>query len=242
MVRKIVKPEVIGDKKEENKGSEPFVPAVIISKSVPVELDTAAKTKLTPQEYEIMTSHIKSGGFPLSISTAMAFFELYLNGYNVQEIHRLNSAFPVGAIYWAKVQHDWDAKKDTILNEMVQTVREKVLKAQLETTGLMSDILIATNKRYRDRIKKYLQTGDEKMFDESLNINSIQSLLKLSEGLLRLTGQDNKKDKNDKPININVNTGSSDSITVPTNQLTPEEASAILETLASSKRRHAEKK
>jgi hypothetical protein len=203
-----------------------------------MELDNKARGVLSSAEYEIFKDYYGRGGHPISASTATAFFELYVNGYDVHEIHRLNPAFPLGSLYWAKVQYGWDIEKERILADLMGNIKEKVMKAQLETTGLMADILLATNKRYRDQVKKYLQTGDDSSFGRDLNISSIQSLLKLSEGLLKLTGQANTQTiKSDKNININVQSNPDSGVPILDADLTSDEAAAILEALANAKRR-----
>ena len=156
-----------------------------------------------------------------------------------KDIHRLNKAFPYEAILWARVQYHWDDQKDNYIINLQSAVHDKVLKAQLETTNLLSDLLVATNKRYGDKIKRYIQTGDEKELEGVMAVDSINGLLKLTEGLLKATGQDRvvkSITENKHTTEVNVNVGAQTG-----NSLGSEDAAKVLAIIADARRRSEKK-
>lgn len=197
---------------------------------LPVEADTfreLAVRVLTVPEWNMLRAHMEKGGHGLAPDTAAKFFELFLNGSDCREIHRLNKAFPYESILWARVRYTWDQAKDEYAIALQQKVREKVVKATLDTTDLITDMLVAAKKKYSDSLKRYIQTGNIEDLDGALEIENLNSLLKAVEGLQKITGQD-RVQKVQSDVNININSEKE--------KMTPETAAAILATAAAAKR------
>lgn len=183
---------------------------------------------LTVPEHNMLVAYMERGGHQLSADTASKFFELYLNGSDCREIHRLNKAFPYESILWARVKFEWDKRKDDHTISLIEQVKQKAAKAALDTTGLLSDMLVAASKKHGDKIKRYLQTGNEDDLGDAMGIDSIMSLLKAVEGLNKITGAD-RVHKIDEKKTLDVNVRMS-------NNLSPETSAAILAAIASEKR------
>ena len=133
-----------------------------------------------------------------------------------------------------RVKYKWDQEKDDYIIKLQTTIKDKVLKAQLETTSLVTDLLAAANKKHSAKIKKYLQTGNEADMEGALNVDTLQGLMKLSENLLKITGQDRQTKstiENRNIMELNVKTADG------TNTLSSEDAAKILNLLAESKRK-----
>jgi len=167
---------------------------------------------LSASERELLENYIKSGGAEISLSTANRFFELYINGSDIDEILRLNPGFPKAAILWLKAKYDWEQAKNDLMVKLQSNIAEKVMKAQLDAASLYADMISATTKRHQDNLKKYIQTGDEKYLSKTLPIDNVTQLQKAVEGLQKVTGQDKnfkitKEDKTSVDINI-TGTGS----------------------------------
>lgn len=158
---------------------------------------------LTPEEQGSLTVYVESGGSPLSISLATGLFELFLNGSSCMEIWKLNKTLPQGAILDARIRYDWDKARDEYAFELHSKIREKVVKAQLETTELMTDMLTAAKKKHGDKIKKYIQTGDETHLQGVLGIDNIMALSKMTESLMKITGQDKVGKDEKKLVDLN---------------------------------------
>lgn len=215
------------------------------NKNLPVptsELLSYAPAILSPDEVSIVKEYLEKGGLQLSPNTASRFFQLFLNGDDCKEIHRLNSNFPYESILIARVKYRWDEKREEYIYNLTDAVRSKVLKAQLETTDLMTSLLNAANKKHGDKIKKYLQSGDEEDLKGAFNIETIHSLMKITESLMKVTGQDRQfkvTNENKNTLDVNLNQKGSVSSQSSNVELTPEEAANILKVIADAKRRKA---
>lgn len=169
------------------------------------ELLIKAKEVLNVADYNMLSAYIAIGRHPLSPDTAAKLFELFLNGSDINEIHRLNKNFPYEAILWARIKYDWDKLKDEYAFNLTNQVAQKVIKASLETTSLLTDMLAVAHKKHGDKLKKFLQTGDESDLGDALSIDTIHGLLKAVEGLQKVTGQDRTHNINKKEVvNLNV--------------------------------------
>jgi len=192
-----------------------------------------AKSELPPEDVIILTEYAASGGLPLAPDAAAKFLQLFLNGSDAHEIQRLNKPFKIGQILDAQVRYKWSERRDKYSMDLQDRVVDQARNAQLQTTELMSNMLVAANKQHSDKLKKYIQSGDEKDLDGALNIESLQSLLKITEGLLKITGQDRVskvKVSTTETKNLNLNiTGSGD--------LSPDDAAKILEIMSAAKRK-----
>jgi hypothetical protein len=190
---------------------------------------------LTSKEIIDLERYIANGGKGLAPESAAKMFELFLNGSSIEEIHRLNKAFPVEAIIDARIKYRWDENKDAYAMMLQRRIRDKVAKAQLETTELYADLLAVARKQQSDKLKKYLQSGDEKDLEGTMAIGSLQNLLKITEGLLKITGQDkNSKVEitNTQDINVSVHADKSGN-----GELSSEDAAKILAILSEAKKR-----
>jgi hypothetical protein len=211
---------------------------VIIGDNKPITLEDQAKALLTLDQYDNMIKYIKDGKPELALTTAQKFFELYLSGCPIEEIHRLNMAFPISAIAWAAIKYNWEAIKQEYIIGLQRKIAEKVMKTQLEATGLYCDLITAANKKYGDRVKKYLQTGEEQDLGDSLQIASLHQLVKAVAALQEVTGQNrnvniNKREQLD--VNVNVGNKIDDGIS-------SEGAAKILQVIADEKRKKEKKK
>ncbi len=120
-----------------------------------------SRRTLSVHEHNMLASYVEAGKHPLAPETAANFYGLFLTGTSMGEIHRLNKAFPYEAILWASIKYDWHQKRDEYSLGLQAQTAQKVMTAQLETAGLMADLLTASTKKHGDKIKKYLQSGNE---------------------------------------------------------------------------------
>lgn len=122
------------------------------------------------------------------------FFALYLNGKTCAEIQRLNTDFRFGSIVRARVDALWDDKREEHIASLLLTVRERVQQVQLESVEYLADMLAATHKLNGDKLKKFLQTGEESVLGEMrITLRDLKEYAKVVETLMKVTGQDRQQ-------------------------------------------------
>lgn len=193
-----------------------------------------ASNILSESELKEIREYLESGKPLLSADTAARFYELFLNGSSIEEIHRLNPAFPIALINIARIKYSWDEKRDKYFEELYTKIKDKVIKAQLETTSLMTDLLSAANKLHGDKIKKFIQTNDETYLKGVFGIDSLAQLVKVAEALQKITGQSNQiKIKNESYQVVDLRLSSDSNNT----ELSREAAAEIIAIVAEEKRK-----
>ena len=153
---------------------------------------------LTPREQEQLDEWRAKPNFPLALSTSLKLYELFLEGYDCEQIVKtIDGKFDIGTVLDARLRHDWDGRRDAHLASLYSNVVEKVKKTQAEGAMFLADLLAAAHKLHGGKIRKYLQSGDEKDLGE-FRIGSIEGYKKVAEILLRMTGQDGGNSKGTK--------------------------------------------
>lgn len=223
----------------EDQKNQNNLPVIVEVEVVPQESPfySLARAVLSAEDLQLLRDYKESGKPRISPKVTSGFFELFLNGSSTKEIHQLNNTMPYGGILWARVDEKWDIQREEYIRDLTLGIREKMLKAQTETAGLLTDMLTAANKQHGVKIKKFIQTGDEKDLGNAMSITSIQSLMKVVEGLQKLTGQDKTiKIKSEETINHNV------TVTTTDTGMSAESAAQILAVVAEDKRRKQSEK
>jgi hypothetical protein len=154
------------------------------------ELVRAEVDKLSQAEREAYHKYESKGGYALAPSAQAQLFALYLNGSSCEEIAELNKSFSLGMIVKAKVDGLWEQRKENHIRGLLETVKDRVTQVQMESAIFATDVLSAANKLYGTKLKKYIQTGDEKDLGE-LAITSLKQYKDAVELLLKITGQSN---------------------------------------------------
>jgi hypothetical protein len=81
-------------------------------------------------------------------------------------------------------------------------IRDRVQQVTLETVDRLCDELAASNKLSRDKVKKFLQTGDPLEL-AGTNVGSMKHMEKLIESLAKLLGTDQPK-KPGPTVHVNI--------------------------------------
>jgi len=147
--------------------------------------------RLSPEERKAYKLYVQKNDPPLAPGVQAQLYNLYLNGSTCEEINRLNPNFSLGMIVRAKVEGLWDDRRDKHINELFESVRERVQQVQMESVVFTTDLLAGANKMFGDKLKRYLQTGDERELGD-LRIDSLKQYRDAVDLLLKLTGQDRK--------------------------------------------------
>ncbi len=138
----------------------------------------------------------RTGGsetYPLAESVADGMFQLYVQGRTLKEIFKLNPQYGFGQIVYAAAERNWDAQRQQRRAEAMDRAKERASGALADSVELVSDMLAAETKLHADNLARFLQTGDKDQLGSALSMTTIRNLKELSDLLLKLTGQENKK-------------------------------------------------
>lgn len=168
----------------------------------------AAEAKLSSRELGAYRAYVGLGQPRLSPDTQARFFALYLKGETLEEIVRLNRGFSLGQLAQARIEGDWDVRRDEYLQELFAGARSVVQQATMESIRFIADQLSAVHKRFGEAARRYIQTGDDKDY-KAFGIDDIRSYKTAVEALQKITGQDKKvvehhHDRHEGPV-VDVN-------------------------------------
>lgn len=148
---------------------------------------------LTERELREYRIYMRLNQPPMAPSTQDKFFNLFVHGINCEEIVKVNpNGFSLGAIVRARVENNWDEKRLEHQRNLLAKSRENVQQTLLETVEQLTLEMKVYNKLKREKLLRYLQTGDEGEL-AGVGIGSTKHLKEVAEALLKLTGQDTKK-------------------------------------------------
>lgn len=133
---------------------------------------------------------------PIAVSTAAKLFEIFIQGQTCKQIHKLNPQFDYGAIIHARIRDGWDEKRAEYVAHAYGSIREKVIKAQMDAIEMTANLLSVTAEQNNKKYLKYLQTKDEQELKGSIQIESLKQFKEAVESLQKLTGQDKDATKN----------------------------------------------
>jgi hypothetical protein len=205
---------------------------------------------LTNEEKGSLTVYVEAGGMPISPNAASGLYELFLNGSTTMDIWKMNRSIAYGAIVEARIRFNWDEQKELYGSELHSKIRDKVVKAQLEMTSLLSDVMAVANKKHSEKLRKFLQSGDEKHLEGTISVDSIMGMQKIIESMMKITGQD-KPNKEEKRL-VDIQSAPSQSRSVegtvkdPTKpdapadktELSPEEAAQVLKIMSNLRKKN----
>lgn len=150
------------------------------------------ESHLNEREEVALQQHLKAREPGLSPTLQAEMFELYLKGATLEEIARVNKGIRLGAIVRAWKEGDWHNRRLLYLKGLFDGLRERVQQAQGESVTFLSDLLATAHKLHGDKLRRYLQTGDEKELGD-LAIKNLGQYKMALELLLKATGQDGQK-------------------------------------------------
>jgi hypothetical protein len=174
---------------EENKNDKLAVSDISSSELTPIE----EQKKKEEDAYREWTK-LKEPPIPLAL--AMDFYTLYLNSYSAEEIWRVNGKrFPLGQIVDAKIRYDWEKRKEKQLSALYHDIENKVLRVKNEAICHLSDMLAASHKLWGDKIKLFLQDGDESVLGtlDLSNMKTYRAILGMLDELTKVSPKANKE-------------------------------------------------
>lgn len=146
--------------------------------------------------FNYFTSKLRSGSsdsYPIAPSVAEQLLELYLQGRTLAEIRKLNRQFSMGQIVHAAVEGCWNLQRDAYAALTVARAKARAVLAAAEGVELAADIMAALKRLHGDNIARYIQTQDPIHLGSATSYATIKQLKEISEVLMKLTGQEQKK-------------------------------------------------
>jgi hypothetical protein len=118
---------------------------------------------------------------------AAQMFELYLHGGSCTQIEKQWRKYKLGAIVKAAIEYQWHEKRQEYLEHLHKDAVERGRQAVAESVGFTADLLAVAHKRWGQKLRRYLATGDESELD-GFEIRSIDQYRKVVQTFLELTG------------------------------------------------------
>lgn len=153
---------------------------------------TAIQT-LPEQERAAYKYFIRSKQPMVAQDLADELLSLYIAGATCDEIRKLKGSLGLGQIVACRIAYDWDNKRDEYRVSLTKEVPNQAAQTHLETVDFLSDLLAAVHKRYGDKLRQYLLTGDEKLLDGLPFPKNLKDLTVLTDLFMKATGADKKR-------------------------------------------------
>jgi hypothetical protein len=158
---------------------------------VPQEpFESRALRLLSKDDHRLLVKYLAKGGLPLATQTALALYQVFLSGSSLEEIHRINKALPYEAILHAYVQQDWESGRRLYFKKLQDGIHDRMLRANFETLGLLTDMLAVAHKQHGDKFRKYLASGNPDDLKGAMTVDSIHQLLRVLESVNKSMGND----------------------------------------------------
>jgi hypothetical protein len=120
---------------------------------------------------------------------AAQMFEIFLHGGSCTQIEKQWRKYKLGAIVKAAIEYQWHEKRQEYLEHLHRDAVERGRQAVAESVGFTADLLAVAHKRWGQKLRRYLATGDESELD-GFEIRSIDQYRKVVQTFLELTGHD----------------------------------------------------
>lgn len=179
-------------------------------------------TNLNEKEQRAYAATVENNMPKVGTELQAQLFGLYLTGASCEEIQKLKPGLSLGQIVRCRVEYNWDTQLEEYRTRLLEGVKDSAMQAQLESIETVSLMIMAFNRFYKDKIKKYILTGDEEEL-VGLPVTNLTIFKGNIELLQKLTGQENTK-------KVEVNTTTNQTLTVK-GALSPDKAARLLELL-----------
>jgi hypothetical protein len=143
----------------------------------------------TESERNALVKAEEEGVRPISPTLAAGMFQLFLEGYSCAEIAKNNKPFKEGEILFLRKKFNWDSEKNKYVQDLNVQIRDKLMKQKLESLEFLTNMLSVTHRAGKEKMLKYLQTGDPKDLPETW-VSGPKSYKDVLEAIQKLTGED----------------------------------------------------
>lgn len=149
--------------------------------------------RLTPKELDAYRFFVKEDQLQIADEASDSMFDLFCNGKSCDDIRKIVKAYSYGQIVACRVIGDWDSRKEARRLATETEVPNQAPITLLEASDFLSDLILATNKRFSARLKQYRATGDELLLEGiplPRNMKEYDTLIQL---FMKASGQDTEK-------------------------------------------------
>lgn len=161
--------------------------------TVQTATDPIETLPLNRDEKQAYKDHMKAGKPPVSPTINAQLFNLFLAGHTCQEIVKINPNLGLGMVVRARIEGMWDERRRVLTAELLDGVKEVAFRAQADSIKFVGDLLTAAHRHIGEKVQRYIQTGDEEHIKD-VGIHSLKQYKEIVELLLKLTGQDGKRE------------------------------------------------
>jgi hypothetical protein len=156
--------------------------------------------KISDKEQESWALFKKCKEPPIPLKSALNMYELFLNSYDCEEIHRLNGGkFSLGQVVDARIRYEWDKRKELQLQSLYGNIEQKVMQVKNQAVSYVADLLAAAHRLHGDKIKQFIQTGNLEDLGD-LKITSIKDYREIINLLAVLTQSAEEAKKASAPV------------------------------------------
>lgn len=164
---------------------------------------TVVEQRLTSRELAAYRFWSKSGQPRLAPSLQEQLYTLFLQGKSVDDILRSNKGLSLAQITTARVEGEWDLRRDEYLSDLLDRSRSNLQQSTLEAVQFMTDILAVAHKKFGTAAKMYIQTGDESHL-KGFQIDNIHQYKQIVEILQKLSGAEHQPKKVEERVSGDV--------------------------------------
>jgi len=164
---------------------------------------------LTPKERQAMEEYHRKNSAPMSPVTAANFFQLYVEGFSLEQMLEGNRAWGLGALADACVRYDWPAKRAAYIDEVHIQAVARLQKLKAEAINHLANLLTVEHTRFRQEMIRYLQNPTEENLPEGrlASARDYKALCEAIESVSKI-GQPPVPDQPPAPITVNAAPGS----------------------------------
>lgn len=199
---------------------------VVVKKDDPAD-------SLTVKERQALDDYRRRNQPPMSPATAVNFFQLYVEGYTLEQMLQTNRSWGLGAIADACVRYDWPAKRSAYVDDAHKQAVQRLAKLKTEAINYLSDLAVVAHTEFRQEMMAYIQNPKEENLPKG-RLKTFRDYKRLLETIEILSNigktESPPPPEPSSPINVNVAAGGQVAIV-------SDKGSGILEKLANEARR-----
>jgi hypothetical protein len=163
---------------------------------------TALQPTPTPREEALERCNIdeqiaydkftRSGRASVAADYNQRLYELYLRGLSCEAISLLNPGLSLGAVVKARVDGQWDSRRDQYTADLLTESNALLRQTAAESLQFLSLVLAVAHREHGEKLKKYLASGKPEDLGD-FRIANFGGYKQIIETIARLVGADQKK-------------------------------------------------